>query len=305
MANVLHGSANAIGGQNAVVKLRWGAPAEGLVVRGRAARRSSSRWARTRSSATSAGGRPTGRAIPQTRMGVEQIIRDRFSAARDYAARVEGVGQRQKPDRLRRSDLRARGAGGDARRQARRSTATRYRQDEILMLLRVCRRVRLPKSPRSSTCSRATRWPTRSRSTARAASSFSDWWAYKFEVWDAIPCNGPLMQSAGVVVSLQLRRQRAGAPPQRGSGEGGEVRRRLRRRSAEVRHDQPGEAAAASTSTSARSKPGKDADFVIWSGPPLSTLHPLRADLDRRDANTSTAKRTGRCRTPSAPRGPR
>ncbi len=57
------------------------------------------------------------------------------------------------------------------------------------------------------------------------ASSFSDWWAYKVEVMDAIPYNGALMTEVGVVVVVQLRLERARPAHEHGGGEGGALRR--------------------------------------------------------------------------------
>ncbi|MGH9398926.1 MAG: amidohydrolase family protein, partial [Thermoanaerobaculia bacterium] len=102
------------------------------------------------------------------------------------------------------------------------------------------------------------------------ASTFSDWWAYKFEVYDAIPYNGALMRERGVVVSF--------------NSDSNELARRLNFEAAKAVHygAMPREAALAFvTSNPARQlgiekrvgslEAGKDADFVVWSGDPLST----------------------------------
>ena len=80
VANVLHGSANPIGGQNAVIKLRWGALPEDLKLAGAMP---GIKFALGENVKQSNSRNPSTR-YPQTRMGVEQIIRDRFKAARDY-----------------------------------------------------------------------------------------------------------------------------------------------------------------------------------------------------------------------------
>ena len=102
------------------------------------------------------------------------------------------------------------------------------------------------------------------------ASSFSDWWAYKFEVYDAIPFNGALMHEQGVVVSY--------------NSDSGELARRLNWEAAKaVKYgDVPAEEALKFVTLNPAKQlkidryvgslePGKHADFVIWSGPPLST----------------------------------
>ena len=102
------------------------------------------------------------------------------------------------------------------------------------------------------------------------ASSFSDWWAYKFEVYDAIPHNGALMYDEGVVVSF--------------NSDSGELARRLNTEAAKaVKYGGVPKADALAFVTLNPAKqlgiadrvgslePGKDADFVLWSGDPLST----------------------------------
>ena len=102
-----------------------------------------------------------------------------------------------------------------------------------------------------------------------AGSTFSDWWAYKFEVYDAIPYNGALMRKAGVNVSF--------------NSDSSELARRLNLEAAKaVKYGDvpPEEALKFVTLNPAYQlrlddrigslEPGKDGDFVIWSGDPLS-----------------------------------
>jgi len=103
------------------------------------------------------------------------------------------------------------------------------------------------------------------------ASTFSDWWAYKFEVYDAIPYNGALMHQNGVVTSF--------------NSDDNNLARRLNTEAAKaVKYGGVSEEEALKFVTLNAAKqlrvnqwvgslePGKDADFVIWSGHPLSTF---------------------------------
>ena len=102
------------------------------------------------------------------------------------------------------------------------------------------------------------------------ASLFSDWWAYKFEVFDAIPYAGALLRERGVLTSF--------------NSDSDELARRLNFEAAKaVKYGgvPPTDALAFVTSNPAKQlgifdrtgslEPGKDADFVLWSGDPLST----------------------------------
>ena len=199
-ANILHGSANPIGGQNQVIKLRWGIARRRDEVRGRPP---GIKFALGENVKQSNWGDDITTRYPQTRMGVEQIIRDAFTAAHGLSSRNARLPLGKESARLPAAARpRAGGPGRDPRRQAAGPLplATGRTRSSCSDARR--RRLRLQDRHASSTCSRATRSPTRSRSTARAARRFTDWWAYKFEVYDAIPYNGALMHDAGVVVSF-------------------------------------------------------------------------------------------------------
>ena len=206
-----------------IVKWRWGGGPDGLLVRRARRRASSSRSARTRSSRTGAIPR---RAIPATRMGVAESIRERFQAAQDY---------RQRQDEFRKAAT-VKGAqpippaAGPPARGDRRDPGG-HAHDPLPLVPQgrdppdapLGRRVRRARSARSSTCSRATRWPTRSRGTAPAPRASRDWWAYKFEVYRRDPLRVPADARARRrrVLQLGLRRARAAArtsrPPRRSS----------------------------------------------------------------------------------------
>jgi imidazolonepropionase-like amidohydrolase len=201
-ANVLHGSANVIGGQNAVIKLRWGRPPAELLMAG------APRGIKFAlgENPKRAGGGPGGGRYPGTRMGVEATLRAAFSEARSY--RQEWQEYERK---LKTSSGRDRPA--PPRRDLRLETlrdildgkvlvhAHSYRADEILMLMRIAEEFGF----RVRTFQHVLEGYKVASELARhgaGASTFSDWWAYKVEAMDAIPYNAAIMASKGVVVSL-------------------------------------------------------------------------------------------------------
>ncbi|HSL82918.1 MAG TPA: amidohydrolase [Thermoanaerobaculia bacterium] len=264
-ANLLHGSANAIGGQNAVIKLRWGAPPEGLLFEGATPgvkfalgeNPKQSNW----------GGRDDPR-YPQTRMGVEQAILRAFEDALAYRRakeRAAASGGRIVPPR---PDLRMEALLEilDGRRRVH---SHAYRADEMLMLLGLSERYgfRIDAFQHSL---EAYKIADELAARGVSASTFSDWWAYKYEVVDAIPYNGAILLDRGVVTSF--------------NSDSNELARRLNTEAAKaVRYGGVAEEEALKLVTLYPAmqlgvadrvgslEPGKDADFVIWNGSPLST----------------------------------
>jgi imidazolonepropionase-like amidohydrolase len=271
-AHTMHGSANPIGGQNQTMKWRWGAGPEGLkftetpptikFALGENVKRSNSQ-------------RPSDR-YPQTRMGVEQIIRDRFKAARDYKkafadydAKIKTLPAAQRdaiiPPR-RDLELDALVEILDGRRFIH---CHSYVQSEILMMTRIARDFGF-KLGAFQHVLEGYKVADEIAKYAFGGSCFSDWWAYKFEVYDAIPYNGALMRDAGVVVSF--------------NSDSGELARRMNLEAAKaVKYGNVPEQEALKFVTLNPAKqlkidqyvgslePGKHADFTIWSGDPLST----------------------------------
>jgi len=202
--NVLHGSCNAIGGQNVVLKLRWGQGPEALVFKdaprgikfalGENPKRSNVRRA----------GAPR---YPATRMGVEVVIRQAFREAQEYQREWDEYDRKVK----------AAGAKGQKplppRRDLRLETlrdvlagrvlvhAHGYRSDEILMLIRVAEELGF-KIRTFQHVLEGYKVASEIVRHGAGASTFSDWWAYKMEAWDAIPYNAAVMQAHGVRVSL-------------------------------------------------------------------------------------------------------
>ena len=264
-AQLLHGSANPIGGQSAIVKWRWGFTPEQMKIKnappmikfalGENVKRSN--W----------GGESEAR-YPQTRMGVEQIIRDAFHAANQYK---EMWNRWENADRSTmlppRRDLEL-DTLVEILEGTRLVHCHSYRQDEILMLMRVAEDFDFTIGTFQHILE-GYKVATEMAKHGVSGSTFSDWWAYKFEVYDAIPYNGALMRKAGVNVSF--------------NSDSDELARRLNLEAAKaVKYGDvpPEEALKFVTLNPAYQlrlddrigslEPGKDGDFVIWSGDPLS-----------------------------------
>ena len=200
VANVLHGSANAIGGQAAVIKLRWGRPADELYVEG-APRIVKFALGENPKRSRSAGEDDEERRFPATRMGVEQTYRWWFTAAQKY--RDEWRAYEAKRDRNAvppRRDLRME-ALVDILEGRLLVHAHSYRADEILMLIRVAEDFGF----KIHTFQHVLEGYKVADEIARhgaMASTFAESWAYKVEAFDAIPHNMAIMTQRGVRVSV-------------------------------------------------------------------------------------------------------
>ena len=263
-ANILHGSANPIGGQNQVVKLRWGMTGEAMKF---AEAPPGVKFALGENVKQSNWANATGR-YPQTRMGVEQLFRNSFEAARDYAKKMDAwqTDRRGLPPRR---DLEL-----DALREIveghRWIHCHSYRQDEILALLRILEEYDVTIGTFQHILE-GYKVADEMAKHGAMASAFSDWWAYKFEVYDAIPHAGALMHNQGVVVSF--------------NSDDGELARHLNQEAAKaIKYGgvPREEALKFVTLNPARQlrvdhlvgslEPGKHADFVVWNGDPLSNF---------------------------------
>jgi N-acetylglucosamine-6-phosphate deacetylase len=262
-SNILHGSANPIGGQNQVIKLRWGAlpeeakfqdaPAGIKFALGENVKQAN--W----------GDRYTTR-YPQTRMGVDEIIDDAFQRAREYNAQWNRWrnGRQGLPPR---TDLELE-ALAEVLRGQRWIHCHSYRQSEILAFMKTCDKYQV----RIGSLQHILEGYKLADEMARrniTGSSFSDWWAYKYEVFDAIPYNGALMHEAGVIVSF--------------NSDDAELGRRLNLEAAKamkyggVSEDEALKFVTLNPAKQLRIdhrvgsiRPGKDADLVVWSHSPLS-----------------------------------
>ncbi len=264
-ANILHGSANPIGGQNQVIKLRWGAPDSALIMSEAPA---GVKFALGENVKRSNSTETENARYPLSRMGVEQIMRDRFEAAKLYRQKQqEWI---TKPTGMPpRRDLEL-DAIAEILEGKRWIHCHSYRQDEILTFLRLLEDYHVTVGSLQHILEGYKVAEAMAKHGA-TGSTFSDWWAYKMEVFDAIPFNGALMHRAGVIVSF--------------NSDDDELARHLNHEAAKaVKYGgiAPAEALKFVTLNPAKQlridthvgslEAGKQADFVIWNGPPLSTL---------------------------------
>ncbi|HMD01117.1 MAG TPA: amidohydrolase family protein, partial [Ferruginibacter sp.] len=252
-SHILHGSCNTIGGQTQLLKLRWGSNAEQLKFAG---------WDPfikfalgenvKRSSNTQGNNR-----FPDTRMGVEEVLMDAFTRARDY----EKMGPNKRKD----LELEAL---TEILNKKRFITCHSYVQSEITALMRVADKFGF----RVNTFTHILegyKVADKMKAHGANASTFSDWWAYKMEVVDAIPYNPYIMQKVGLNVAI--------------NSDDAEMARRLNQEAAKsVKYAGMDEEDALKMVTlnpatmlhvadkTGSIKVGKDADLVLWSDHPLS-----------------------------------
>jgi len=265
-AQLLHGSANPIGGQSAIVKMRWGMPSEGLLIDdapefikfalGENVKRSSN---------------PASVRYPQTRMGVEQVFVNAFSQAQEYGKTWEDYNNlsraQQRNTPAPRRDL-VDEAMLEILNGERFVTSHSYVQSEINMLMHVADSFDFNINTFTHILEG---YKVADKMAAHGAggSTFADWWAYKWEVRYAIPYNAALMQQAGVTVAL--------------NSDDAEMSRRLNKEAAKaVKYGGVSEVDALKMITlnpaillhldhrMGSIREGKDADLVLWSDHPLS-----------------------------------
>jgi imidazolonepropionase-like amidohydrolase len=267
-ALLLHGSANTVGGQGAVIKMRWGSPADSMYFEG------AQRIVKfalgenvTRASTTAP---DSERRYPKSRMGVEQTLRWWFTQAKQYEAEWKAYEEKAKKDRAAippRRDLRLQALveilNGDIK-----VHSHSYRGDEILMLIRVAEDFGF----RINTFQHVLEGYKVADEMARhgaMASTFAEMWAYKVEAYDAIPHNMAIMSDRGVVVSVN-------------SDSGERVRRLYQEAAMGMKYGDMSEAEALKmvTLNPARQlgvedrvgsiEVGKDADLAIFNGHPFA-----------------------------------
>ncbi|BCV60472.1 amidohydrolase family protein [Shewanella algae] len=200
-ANLLHGSANPIGGQSQVIQLRWGESAEGLKF---TQAHQGIKFALGENVKQSNWGERYTRRFPQSRMGVKALMSDAFNAARDYKdaqAQYAELRSREKRKQLSpRPDYRLQ-AIAQVLNGERDVHIHSYVQSEILMFLRLAEAYDFKVTAFTHVLEGYKLAPELAAHGA-GASTFADWWAYKFEVYDAIPQNACLMMNAGVLTSI-------------------------------------------------------------------------------------------------------
>jgi N-acetylglucosamine-6-phosphate deacetylase len=261
--NLLHGSANPIGGQNQIIKLRDGAMPEDLKLAGAP---QGVKFALGENVKQSNWGDKFSTRFPQTRMGVQTFYANRFTAAQEYLQSWENF--RTNGGVPPRRDLELE-AIGEILQGKRWIHCHSYRQDEMLMLLRLMQSYGV-KIGSFQHGLEGYKIADELAAGDVGVSTFSDWWAYKFEVYDAIPFNGTLLHDRGDLVSFNsdsdflariLNFEAAKAVKYGGLSEAEALKFVTINPAKQLRVDK----------YVGSLEPGKDADFVLWSKPPLDS----------------------------------
>ncbi len=267
-AQLLHGSANPIGGQSALIKLRWGKSPEEMKIKGAD---EFIKFALGENVKQSNWGDFNTIRFPQTRMGVEQVYYDCFIRAKEYDARMKAYGNLSEKEKAKagapRRDLEL-DALAEILHKKRFITCHSYVQSEIMMLMHCGDSLGFQVNTFTHILE-GYKVADDMKKRGIGASTFSDWWAYKVEVKDAIPYNGALMHNQGLVVAY--------------NSDDAEMARRLNQEAAKaVKYGNVSEEEALKFVTlnpakllhlddkTGSIKVGKQADVVLWSDNPLS-----------------------------------
>ncbi|MBC7382224.1 MAG: amidohydrolase family protein [Bacteroidia bacterium] len=253
----LHGSCNPVGGQSSIIKLRWGMPPEAMKI---ANADGFIKFALGENVKQSNWGMETDR-YPQTRMGVEQVYYDAFIRAKEYELKLKA------DPKLTRKDLELETLV-EILNKKRFITCHSYVQSEILMLMQVADSMGF-KVNTFTHILEGYKVADKMKAHGVSASTFADWWAYKYEVVDAIPYNGVILDKMGVTTAI--------------NSDDAEMGRRLNQEAAKmIKYGNMSEENAWKMVTlnpakmlhldkqTGSIKTGKDADLVLWSTNPLS-----------------------------------
>ena len=262
---ILHGSANPIGGQSAIIKLKWGSEIDEMFFKG------ASPFIKFALGENVKQSNWNGSRFPQTRMGVEQVFVDHFDRAKHYGekwAQYNSLNNRQKRFENKPRYDEELETLLEVLEGKRFISSHSYVQSEINMLMKVAEkfdfRIKI-----FTHILEGYKVADKMAKHGVGGSSFSDWWGYKFEVNDAIPFNASIMHNAGVTVAL--------------NSDNSELSRRLNLEAAKAfkyGNISQEEAWKFVTLNPAKLlnlddkvgslKVGKDADIVIWDGHPMS-----------------------------------
>ena len=252
---ILHGSANPIGGRSAIIKLKWGENANNLIFKNSPKFIKFALGENVKQSNWQSYNR-----FPQSRMGVEQLYVDYFTRAKEYD-RIKKSGN------IYRKDLELEVLAEILNKQ-RFISCHSYVQSEINMLMKVAEKFSF-KINTFTHILEGYKVADKMKEHGVGASTFSDWWAYKFEVNDAIPYNASILHNAGVTTAI--------------NSDDAEMSRRLNQEAAKtIKYGGLSEEDAWKTVTLNPAKLlriddkvgsikiGKDADVVLWNQNPLS-----------------------------------
>ncbi len=267
-AQLLHGSCNPIGGQSGLIKLRWGSAPEQMKIRDTTA---FIKFALGENVKQSNWGQFNTKRFPQTRMGVEQVYYDAFIRAKEYQRKWNEFAAIPQKDRAKviapRIDLELETIN-EILNSERFISCHSYQQGEINMLMHVADSMGFTVNTFTHILE-GYKVAEKMKKHGAGGSTFSDWWAYKFEVNDAIPYNGAIMHKQGVLTAF--------------NSDDAEMGRRLNQEAAKaVKYGGVSEEEALKFVTlnpakllhldhrMGSIKVGKDADVVLWSDNPLS-----------------------------------
>ncbi|TDH25209.1 amidohydrolase [Segetibacter sp. 3557_3] len=262
-SHILHGSANTIGGQTQLIKLRWGANDEDLKFKGADPFIKFALGENVKRSPSAIGNNSNNNRFPDTRMGVEEVLVDAFTRAHDYENAMKASGKKGSVRRDLELD-----ALVEILNEKRFITCHSYIQSEITAAMRVAEKMGY-KYNTFTHILEGYKVADKMKQHGAAASTFSDWWYYKMEVVDAIPYNAWLMQQQGMNVAI--------------NSDDAEMARRLNQEAAKsIKYGGMSEENALKMVTINPAKmmhidskvgsikTGKDADLVLWSDNPLS-----------------------------------